>query len=121
MQPDELRQAGETAAALAPDPSLRDWREALARGLDVPLAEIERYARGEPPVPAELGQRIARLLQALGRRMSEPGRLLGQAQRRNETGASDRSDEERQHGPLSPAEAGSGVWPGGPPAPRRAK
>lgn len=121
MQPAELRSAGETIAALEPDPNVHDWREALARGLNAPLAEIESYARGERPVPAELGQRIAQLLQELGRRMSEPGRLMEHARRRNETTGSDRSAEERQQGPLSPAETGDDASAGAPPAPKRAK
>ena len=74
----------------------------------MPLAEIESYARGERQPPKELGQRVGVLLGELGRRMSEPGRLAQQIQRRNQTDGSDRSSEERQHGPLTPPEAKGG-------------
>ena len=119
MRPEELRTAGETIVALRADPQLRDWREGLAQGLGVPRAEIESYASGDRPLPPELGRRIGRLLEELGRNMSTPGRLTGEIQRRNNVSGSDRSDEERQHGPLSPAEAESGVWPSGPTGPKR--
>lgn len=108
MQPDELRKAGEAIAALEAEPGLRDWRDALARSLDVPLADIESYAKGERRVPKELGQQVSKILEELGRRMSEPDRLLPQIQRRNQTVGSDRSSEERQHGPLTPPEAEGG-------------
>ena len=105
MQPGELRKAGEMIVALKAEPGLRDWRDALARSLGVPLAEIESYASGERRVPKELGQHIGKILEELGRRMSEPHRLLQQVQRRNQTEGSDRTSEERQHGPLTPPEA----------------
>lgn len=108
MQPDEFRKAGETIVALESGPGLRDWRDALARSLDLSSPEIESYASGERAVPKELGQRVGKLLEELGRRMSEPGRFTAQIQRRNDAGGSERTGEERQHGPLTPAEAEAG-------------
>jgi hypothetical protein len=105
MQPDEFRKAGETIAALEVEPGLRDWRAALACALEMPLSEVESYASGERRVPKELGQRMGKLLEELGRHMSEPGRLAAQIRRRNDADRSHRSSEERQHGPLTPPEA----------------
>ena len=79
----------------------------------MPLEEIESYARGERRPPKELGQRVGVILEELGRRMSEPGRLTQHVQRRNETDGSNRSSEERQHGPLTPAEAEGSEGGGG--------
>lgn len=108
MQPTAWRAGGEALAALAADPNLRDWRAALAHFLDLPMAQVQRYAEGTEPIPGATGERLSAALQQLGRRMSEPGRLADQVQRRNEVGDSDRSSEERQHGPLSPPEAADG-------------
>lgn len=118
MKPEEIRTAGETVVALSPDPDLRDWRDALAQGLGVPRAEIESYASGERRLPPELGQRIGKLLQELGRRMSEPGRLAGRVRRRNENRNPASVDD---GGPVPPVEAEGGVVPDGPPGPKRTK
>jgi hypothetical protein len=105
MQPDAFRRAGEAMAALDGAAGARDWPQALARHLGLPLADIESYARGERRIPKEVGQRAGQVLEELGRRMSEPGRLLGQIAERNAPTGSSRSGEERQHGPQSPPEA----------------
>ena len=61
MTPEEFRRAGEQIATLTPEASTRDWRKGLAQWSKVPLEEIERYDRGEAPVPAELAERMRRL------------------------------------------------------------
>ena len=63
MTPDEFKRAGEQIATLTPEGSTRDWRKGLAQRCKIPLEEIDSYARGEAPVPAELAAQLRRLTQ----------------------------------------------------------
>ena len=84
MTPDEFRRAGERIAMLTPEGSTRDWRKGLAQRSKIPLEEIDSYARGEAPVPAELAARLRRLAQAepaeaAPHEPQTPGEVAGQA------------------------------------------
>jgi hypothetical protein len=61
MTPEEFRKAGERIAGSTPEASTRDWRKGLAQRTKITLEEIDRYARGEAPVPDELASELRRL------------------------------------------------------------